>query len=628
MSSKIIFDIEADGLFRESKTKVWDEELRKNFMVILPKLTRVWCIVAKDIESGTVYKFPPSKIKEGVAFLHQAETLIGHNIIGYDIPVLEKLYDFDFKGKIEDTLVMSRLFNPVRENGHSLGTWGYRVGCPKLEQPALFSEYTEEMLTYCVGDVNLNHKVYDALKQEQQGFSQQSLELEQDVARIMKEQEDNGFRLEEEYTNLLLNKLTTRKNEVEKEVQDTFKPIMVDDKLVTPKFKKDGTLSKSPALSEEEIIKCKENNYKPFMRQKLQEFNLGSRKQIGERVLELGWKPNRFTPTGQPIVDEPTLNKVKHVKEASLIAEFLLLQKRTSQLVSWLKDLQIKRKFKNRVWHYEHGWIIPEGKVKQNYSKESRVHGFVIPNGAVTGRMTHRSPNMAQVPSIHKEYGVECRSCWTVPEGYKLVGIDASGLELRILAHYMKDEEYTNEIINGDIHTTNQKLASLKSRDQAKTFIYAFLYGAGDAKIGKIIKANQSSGKKLKANFLSNLPSLRTLTERAKEAGARGYLKGLDGRKIYVRSPHASLNTLLQGGGAIVMKQALIFLDQYIKNEGLDAKFVANIHDEWQLEVKDTDADKVGQFGVTALQKAGEHFNMDCPLTGEYKIGGNWSETH
>ena len=614
MSSKIIFDIEADGLLRESKMKVWNEELKKNVEKILPKLTRVWCIVAKDIETDTIYKFPPSKIKEGVAFLHQAETLIGHNIIGYDIPVLEKLYDFDFKGKIEDTLVMSRLFNPVRENGHSLETWGYRVGCPKLEQPTLFSEYTEEMLTYCVGDVNLNHKVYDALKQEQQGFSQQSLELEQDVARIMKEQEENGFRLEEEYTNLLLDKLTSRKNEVEKEVQNTFKPIMVDDKLVTPRFKKDGTLSKSPALSEEEIIKCKENNYKPFMRQKLQEFNLGSRKQIGERLLELGWKPNRFTPTGQPIVDEPTLSKVKHVKEASLIAEFLLLQKRTSQLVSWLKDLQIEGRFKD------------EGKEK--YNKKSRVHGFVIPNGAVTGRMTHYKPNMAQVPSIHKEYGVECRSCWTVPKGYKLVGIDASGLELRMLAHYMKDEEYTNEIINGDIHTTNQKLASLESRDQAKTFIYAFLYGAGDAKIGKIIKANQSAGKKLKANFLRNLPSLRTLTERAKEAGARGYLRGLDGRKIYVRSAHAALNSLLQGGGAVVMKQALIFLDQYIENEGLDAKFVANIHDEWQLEVKDIDADKVGQFGVIALEKAGEHFNMFCPLTGEYKIGGNWSETH
>ena len=598
--SKIVFDIEANGLLRESKMQVWSDELQKKVEKIIPELTTVWCIVAKDIDSGQMYKFPPDKIKEALSLLESAETLIGHNIVGYDIPVLERLYDFDFKGKIEDTLVMSRLFNPVRENGHSLKIWGYRVNCPKLEQPEQFEKYTEEMLTYCTGDVNLNHKVYDALKQEQQGFSQQSLELEQDVARIMKEQEENGFLLDEKYATLLLAKLTEKKQSAEDEVHKTFKPIMVDDKLVTPKFKKDGKLSKV-GLTDTEYYNClSSGNTKPFMRQKLQEFNLSSRDQIRFRLLELGWKPNKFTPTGKAVVNEETLSKIKNIKEAALLIRFLLLEKRTAQVFSWLDHLE----------------------------KESRVHGFVIPNGAVTGRMTHYKPNMAQVPSIHKEYGVECRSCWTVPEGYKLVGIDASGLELRMLAHYMKDEEYTNEIINGDIHTTNQKLASLESRDQAKTFIYAFLYGAGDAKIGKIIKANQSAGKKLKANFLRNLPSLRTLTERAKEAGARGYLKGLDGRQIYVRSPHASLNTLLQGGGAIVMKQALIFLDQYIENEGLDAKFVANIHDEWQLEVKDTDTDAVGQLGVLALEKAGEHYNMNCPLTGEYKIGDNWSETH
>ena len=455
------------------------------------------------------------------------------------------------------------------------------------------------MCDYCQGDVILNEKVYHALIKSGEGFHEDSIELEHDVADIMKRQEATGFMLDEKYANLLLGKLNGRQSEVEREVQDTFKPIMVDDKLVTPYVKKDGTLSKR-GLTDEEYDNCLWfGNNEPFMRQKLQEFNLGSRKQIGERLLELGWKPKKFTPTGQPIVDEGTLSKVKHIKEAALIAEFLLLQKRIAQITSWLDEL-----------------------------KEDRVHGFVIPNGAVTGRMTHRKPNMAQVPSIYKEYGVECRSCWTVPKGYKLVGIDASGLELRMLAHYMKDEEYTNEIINGDIHTTNQKLATLESRDQAKTFIYAFLYGAGDEKIGKIIKANKGEGKKLKSRFLRNLPSLRTLTERVRKASTRGWLRGLDGRKIYVRTVHASLNTLLQGGGAIVMKKAMVYLDQYIKNEGLDAKFVANIHDEWQLEVKDIDADKVGQFGVIALEKAGEHYNMNCPLTGEYKIGDNWSETH
>ena len=574
---ELVFDIETDGLDH----------------------SKIWCIVAKEVNKDKFHIYQPHNIEQGIRFLEKADTLIGHNIIGFDIPAMKKYYDFKSDAKIVDTLVMSRLFNPSQEKGHSLEVWGLKLGYPKLEQPETFDEYTDEMCDYCQGDVILNEKAYHALIKSGEGFHKDSIELEHDVADIMKRQEATGFMLDEKYAHLLLGKLNSRQSEVEREVQDTFKPIMVDDKLVTPRLKKDGTLSKSPALSEEEIIKCKENNYKPFMRQKLQEFNLGSRKQIGERLLELGWKPKKFTPTGQPIVDEGTLSKVKHIKEASLIAEFLLLQKRIAQITSWLDEL-----------------------------KDDRVHGFVIPNGAVTGRMTHRKPNMAQVPSIHKEYGVECRSCWTVPKGYKLVGIDASGLELRMLAHYMKDEEYTNEIINGDIHTTNQKLATLESRDQAKTFIYAFLYGAGDEKIGKIIKANKGEGKKLKSRFLRNLPSLRTLTERVRKASTRGWLRGLDGRKIYVRTVHASLNTLLQGGGAIVMKKAMVYLDQYIKNEGLDAKFVANIHDEWQLEVKDIDADKVGQFGVIALEKAGEHYNMNCPLTGEYKIGDNWSETH
>ena len=574
---ELVFDIETDGLDH----------------------SKIWCIVAKEVNKDKFHIYQPHNIEQGIRFLEKADTLIGHNIIGFDIPAMKKYYDFKSDAKIVDTLVMSRLFNPSQEKGHSLEVWGLKLGYPKLEQPDTFDEYTEEMCDYCQGDVILNEKVYHALIKSGEGFHEDSIELEHDVADIMKRQEATGFMLDEKYANLLLGKLNCRQSEVEREVQDTFKPIMVDDKLVTPYVKKDGTLSKR-GLTDEEYDNCLWfGNNEPFMRQKLQEFNLGSRKQIGERLLELGWKPKKFTPTGQPIVDEGTLSKVKHIKEAALIAEFLLLQKRIAQITSWLDEL-----------------------------KEDRVHGFVIPNGAVTGRMTHRKPNMAQVPSIHKEYGVECRSCWTVPKGYKLVGIDASGLELRMLAHYMKDEEYTNEIINGDIHTTNQKLATLESRDQAKTFIYAFLYGAGDEKIGKIIKANKGEGKKLKSRFLRNLPSLRTLTERVRKASTRGWLRGLDGRKIYVRTVHASLNTLLQGGGAIVMKKAMVYLDQYIKNEGLDAKFVANIHDEWQLEVKDIDADKVGQFGVIALEKAGEHYNMNCPLTGEYKIGDNWSETH
>jgi len=572
---KMIFDIETDDL----------------------NATKVWCLVAKEL-NGKIHKFGHNQIQDGLDLLSTADALIGHNIIGFDLPVLEKLYDFKFTGQVIDTLVMSRLYNPVRENGHSLKTWGFRVNMYKKEQPE-FTTYSPEMLEYCVGDVCLNEKVYENLLNEGKGFSEQSLELEHRVAKIINEQEKSGFYFDSRKAMELLADLQDKKSQTELAVQTTFKPKLVDDKIVTPYIRKDGQLSKR-GLTDEEYDNCMtQKNYEPFMRKKLVEFNLGSRKQIGEYLIDFGWKPERFTPTGQPIVDEGTLKKIEHIEEAKLIANFLLYQKRIAQISSWIDEL-----------------------------KDDRVHGKVIPNGTITGRMTHRNPNMAQVPNIHSPFGKECRACWTVPEGYKLVGIDASGLELRMLAHYMKDDNYINEVLHGDIHTTNQELAGLKTRDQAKTFIYALVYGAGDAKIGKIAKGDIKKGKQLKQRFFRNLPALKKLRDQVQQASQRGFLLGIDRRKIYVRSPHAALNTLLQGSGAIVMKQAMIYLDEMIRLNTLDAKFVANIHDEWQLQVKESQADFVGRMGCDAIRKAGQTFKMRCELDGEYKIGGNWSETH
>ena len=249
--------------------------------------------------------------------------------------------------------------------------------------------------------------------------------------------------------------------------------------------------------------------------------------------------------------------------------------------------------------------------------EDVRVHGRVNPIGAVTGRMTHSSPNMAQVPASYSPYGTECRECWTVPKGYRLVGIDAAGLELRMLAHYMNDKEYTNEVTNG-----------LATRDLAKTFIYAFLYGAGDAKIGTIVGGSKRDGAKLKEKFLSNTPSLRDLRERVSRSARRGYLKGLDGRKLVLRSEHAALNTLLQSAGAIIMKKSLTILDEYATIHNIEYKFVGNIHDEFQVEVKEDQAEKLGWLAVECIKAAGDRMSLKCPLDGEYKVGQSWAETH
>jgi len=579
---KVVFDVETDGL--EGNT--------------------IHCIVTKVI-GGETRLFPPDKLQEGVNLLASADVLIGHNIIGFDIPVIKKHFDVTLTNHIEDTLVVSRLVNPVLTGGHSLSNWGYLLYPNNAEkrkaiQPDSWSEYTKEMGAYCIQDVELNTDIYYKLLKDAIVFSQESIDLEHSIAKIIKDQEITGFMLDEKKATILSAKLKSKMAVLEKKVHETFKPKWVDDRLITPKFNKDKSLSKVPKLTDEELIKVTANNYQPFMRQKWVEFNLASRKQIGEYLITFGWEPKKFTPTGQPIVDETTLEKVKGIPEASLIAEFMMLQKRVAQVGSWLE-----------------------------LSQDSRVHGFVIPNGAITGRMTHRNPNVAQTPSSHKPYGKECRECWTVPKGYKLVGIDASGLELRVLAHYMKNKDYINEIINGDIHSTNQSLAGLEQRSQAKTFIYALIYGAGNAKIGSVVGGNSKVGASLRDRFLNNLPSLGNLTASVERAAStRKYLKALDGRVIHIRKVYSSLNTLLQGGGAVIMKTALVLLDKKIKDLNLDAKFVANVHDEWQIEVREDQAEQVGQLGVQAIVDTADVLDMICPLDGEYKIGDNWSETH
>jgi DNA polymerase I-like protein with 3'-5' exonuclease and polymerase domains len=333
----------------------------------------------------------------------------------------------------------------------------------------------------------------------------------------------------------------------------------------------------------------------------LKPFNLGSRQQIGEYLKDFGWKPCKLTPTGQPIVDEAVLSTVKDIPQAALIAEYLMLQKRVAQVQSWVDEAN------------------PD---------TDRVHGYVNTNGAVTGRMTHSKPNLAQVPASYSPYGKECRQCWIARDGYKLVGFDASGLELRMLAHYMDDKEYTNEVINGDIHTANQHLAGLESRDQAKTFIYALLYGAGDEKLGSVASAGRAAGKTLRERFMSNLTAYADLKDRIVRESEQGTIEGLDGRLLHIRSAHSALNTLLQSAGAIVMKKAMCLLEEYATLWNLDYYFVGNIHDEVQAEVRADHADKYGRLAVSCLEAAGIELGLNCKLTGEYKVGSSWKETH
>ena len=557
--------------------------------------------ITQDVDTNEVRIW---KTPDGLwAYLKQADLIIAHNGIGFDFPLLNKLWKTKIGLKqAYDTLVVSRLLEPTRDGGHSLDAWGQTLGVKKLDYKATWQwmmnrneEYSGECFDapvdvllehYCLRDVSVLRSLFTHLETliEDKGFSEESVGLEHQVASIINKQEKNGFKLDVIHATCLLAELKGKMSAINDRMQELYPPYEVE--RISEKTGK--------VLKPELVV-----------------FNPGSRQQIAEKLIGLGWKPKKFTeptanyPDGQAIVDEATLMSLKY-PIAQLIAEYMMLGKRIAQIESWLEVV----------------------------GKDGRVHGRVITNGAVTGRMTHMKPNMAQIPNSGSPYGPECRQCWTVEEGNVLVGCDASGLELRMLAHYMEDEGYVKTVTEGsskdgtDVHTVNQKAAGLQTRDQAKTFIYAFLYGAGPAKIGSIVGGSSTAGQKLINAFLEGTPSLQRLRDKVSVDASKGFVPGLDGRKIWVRSEHAALNSLLQGAGAIVMKKALVILNEKLKKNKIDAKFVVNVHDEFQIECNKDIADVVGRVAVQSIREAGIAYNLRCPLDGEYKVGANWRETH
>jgi DNA polymerase-1 len=533
--------------------------------------TVIWCAVCRH--NGVSEVICNEKDFKAYVSRHERSRWVFHNGLGFDVGVLQRIWNHQFdRDTVVDTLVLSRLADPSRSGGHSLRNWGNILGFPKGDHDD-WSQLTPAMIDYCIRDAEVTEAVYKRLQVELDGFSQDSINLEHEVQWVIQGQERNGWLLDQRLCHTLCAKFKERMYAIEEELQEVFPPIVEE------------------RWSEKTGKRLKD---------KVTVFNPGSRQQVAERLEAKGAVWSELTPSGRPQVDEKTLEENKHIPEAVLVLEYLLLQKRYAQVSSWIEHVQ----------------------------EDGRVHGRVTTNGAITGRMTHQSPNMAQVPSVNSQFGKECRDCWIVPEGRKLVGVDASGLELRMLAHYMGDEEFTNVLLRDDIHTRNQLASGLATRPQAKTFIYAFLYGAGDAKIGSIVGGTAKDGNALRTRFLRNTPSLEALRERVGSASRKGYLIGLDGRKLWVRSEHSALNTLLQSAGAIIMKRALVLLDDYATQHNIDYKFIGNIHDEIQSEVATEQAEKFGWLAVECIKAAGISFELRCPLDGEYKVGSTWADTH
>ena len=529
----------------------------------------IHCIVAMNYSTGAERVWVGEECQKFGEWARQVDTFIMHNGVSFDAPILNRLAGAAIRpAQITDTLIQSQLFNPVREGGHSLEAWGKRLKFLKGEYND-FTMFNETMLQYCKRDAELTRRVAVSLEKENRKlpFSRRSYELEINVRTVLDQQQKNGFAFNIRDAMILLARLEDEQHALERKAEEMFEPTEVKLKTKT--------------------------NYIPF--------NIASRKQIAERLKREGWKPTHKTKKGNVIISEEILNELD-MKEARMFSRYFLLQKRTGLIKSWIQQCE----------------------------EDERVRGRVLTLKTITGRMAHHSPNMAQVPASYSPYGKECRELWTVsnPGTHVLMGTDASSLELRCLAHYMEDENFTREVLTGDVHTANQKAAGLDTRDQAKTFIYAFLYGAGPFRIGKVVGGGYKKGEELIAEFLDNMPKLKSLRDKVIEEGKTKTIKGLDGRMLHIRSPHASLNTLLQGAGAIICKHWLVHMIRHINREGIDARLVASIHDEYQFEVAKKDMRKLGEITRKAIHQTTETLGMKCPLDCDYKTGTTWLETH
>lgn len=548
----------------------------------------------------------------GLKLLEEADEISGHNIVKFDIPAIQKLYpDFKPKGKIFDTLLMSKLVYPdvgeiddrkIRKGlfpkklrgRYSLRAWGYRLKEYKgdyCEQEDCWAEWSADMQRYCEQDVMVTQKLYNLLKSKD--ISEEAVKLEHQFAQILFRQEQRGVYFDKQKAIELASHLTAEKYRLEEELRLAFPPQTIETEFIPKVNNKTKGYVKGV----------------PFIKKTVIEFNPSSRQMIADRLIKkYNWKPKELSPTGQPVINENVLEGMDF-EEAPLLKEYFLVTKTLGQLAdgnnAWLKLV----------------------------AADGAIHGYVDTIGAVTGRCTHNSPNLAQVPAVGGFMGKECRELFRAREGYKLVGCDASGLELRCLAHYMNDPEYTHEILNGDIHTKNQQMAGLATRAEAKRFIYAFNYGGGDALIGSIVGGDAKKGKAIKKKFLEGLPKLKKLIDGVQnKIKIKGYLKGIDKRILKVREQYKGLNVLLQSAGAIVMKKALCILNDDIEAKGWeindDIAFVLNVHDEYQAEVKPELVEEYKVMAVEAIRKAGEYFGFRCPLDGEAKVGDSWYDTH
>ena len=598
----LIFDLESDGLY--------------------DNVTVIHCIVVYDIGLQQTFSYGPDCIADALAHLATADVLIGHNVLFYDIPVLSKLYpSVQLNGRIIDTLICTRLIWPKEilytlddeqytqvpknlKGFASLKAWGWRLADHKIDFKD-FSEYSEEMLAYCQQDVAVTKKLWQHITKE--NYPQPALKLEHDLALAIEKQIRAGIPFDVDACLDLVDSLRAKETELEAHLKEIFPPNKIES-IFVPKVNN----------SKRGYVKGQ-----PFTKVTYQEFNPGSRTQIVDRLQQkYGWVPEKTTEKGNPTLDDDVLDALPY-PEAKPLAEYMLIKKRLGQIADG-----------NNAW------------LKLVNNEDGRMHGDLITNGCITGRASHRNPNMAQVPAGYSPYGHECRSLFHAPDGWDLIGIDAKALELRCLAGYLAiwdDGEYSAMVTNPevDIHIYNQKMFGVDTRDIAKRLLYGVLYGAGALKAGTIIDPNEKDEVVLRKlgstainSFMDGVPALRKLKQLIDETiGLRGYLIGLDRRTLHCRSAFKGLNVLLQASGAVIMKQVVVTTHNNIEQNlglvhGKDWEQLLFVHDEIQVACDPKHTELIKEQALAAFPQAQQFFGFRCPIEGDAKVGCTWAETH
>ena len=598
----LVLDLESDGLY--------------------DSVTVIHCIVIHDIYANQTYKYGPTDITAALEHLANADVLIGQNILFYDIPVLQKLFPdtVKFRGRIIDTLICTQLIWPKEvlydldteqypevpknlKGRAGLKAWGYRLSNYKIEFKD-FSEYSEEMLAYCEQDVRVTLQLFQLI--QKQNYAESALKLEHDFALAINKQVRAGFPFDVDACLDLVDDLRAKKDELHAKVMEVFPPIKHETVFV-PKVN-----NKSRGYVKGE----------PFNKVTYHKFNPGSRQQIVSRLKgKYGWVPEELTDKGNPILDDEVLSALDY-PEAKVLGEYLTISKRLGQIADGQK-----------------AWL------KYVNNQDSCMHGEVVTNGCITGRCAHRNPNMGQVPASYSPYGKECRSLFHAPDGWDLLGVDAKALELRCLGGYLAlwdDGEYANLVTDEsvDIHVYNQDKFGVPTRDIAKRLIYAMLYGCGNEKAGGIVDPTEKDPMRLKQlgrnainGFMDGVPALKQLKQKlASAVQERGYLRGLDGRALFCRSDFSALNVLLQGAGAMLMKQVIINTHNNLEAKGLvhghDWIQHAMIHDEIQLSCPKKHTALVKEQALLAFPQAQQFFAFRCEIEGDAKVGYCWSDTH